>query len=90
MFIGWVTSSLAMVLLLLGSNLDRVQQGYTYYENDQNKNGGGGGGTAEQSSFEFQPAKDAPSIPFLSLTVSTDMADVCKLQFIALPIILPL
>ncbi len=60
MFIGWMTSSLSMLLLYLWSNLDRVEV-ETYYKN--------GDGEVE-TSVEYQPAEDAPSIQFLSLAVS--------------------
>ncbi len=60
MFIGWMASSLSMLLLLMWSNLDRVQA-EVYYTNENNE---------KVSSLEYQPADDAPSIEFLSLAVS--------------------
>ena len=53
MFIGWLTSSLSMLFLMTFSNLDRVQ---VVADDDANNN-------------TFEPAEDAPTILFLSLSL---------------------
>lgn len=56
MFIGWAMSSLSMLFLLSFSNLERVRN----VANDDEVSG---------VNIAFSPAEDAPSIPFLTLSL---------------------
>ena len=70
MFLGWATSSAAMLMLTFMSNLERIEVDDDNDNNgDENNNDGYNNGNGNNSNVSYEPPEDAPSIPFLTFTL---------------------
>ena len=69
MFLGWATSSAAMLMLTFMSNLERIEVDDDNDNNGENNNDGYNNGNGNNSNVSYEPPEDAPSIPFLTFTL---------------------